>query len=199
MTGPGFDAVLHPAMDFVDPYVVQTANMPENQLYGTWHENKVGIYTLQPGAYTIRFESIGSSAIARVGGAAYTQGGFRYLEEDAGRPGLDMGLDGVSLRKLRWEGMWAWMQDYLAREEVLFEEWITTARADVDRIAAAVVSAQRESGSWPDDLSSIGETGLDPWGQPYRYRRPGVHNPDGFDVWSVHGNERDPEGWIGNW
>jgi general secretion pathway protein G len=40
---------------------------------------------------------------------------------------------------------------------------------------------------------------LDPWGQKYRFKTPGDHNPDGFDVWSVHGNEREPSSWLGNW
>ena len=26
---------------------------------------------------------------------------------------------------------------------------------------------------------------LDPWGKPYHYRLPGVHNPKSFDLWSV--------------
>ena len=25
----------------------------------------------------------------------------------------------------------------------------------------------------------------DPWGRPYRYRHPGMHNEDGYDLWSV--------------
>ena len=29
------------------------------------------------------------------------------------------------------------------------------------------------------------ELPLDPWGHPYHYRSPGIHNPDTFDVWSV--------------
>ena len=41
---------------------------------------------------------------------------------------------------------------------------------------------------------------LDPWGNPYQYASPGVHNPDSFDVWSMgpdgaNGTEDD----IGNW
>jgi general secretion pathway protein G len=41
---------------------------------------------------------------------------------------------------------------------------------------------------------------LDPWGNPYQYVSPGVHNPDSFDVWSlgpdgVNGTQDD----IGNW
>ena len=41
---------------------------------------------------------------------------------------------------------------------------------------------------------------LDPWGEPYKYRYPGTHNPQGYDVWSsgedkVTGTPDD----IGNW
>ncbi len=36
---------------------------------------------------------------------------------------------------------------------------------------------------------------LDPWGKPYQYRVPGVHNTDSFDVWTV-GPDGKP---IGNW
>jgi len=41
---------------------------------------------------------------------------------------------------------------------------------------------------------------LDPWKQPYQYRYPGVHNKDGYDIWSkgpdgVDGTDDD----IGNW
>jgi len=41
---------------------------------------------------------------------------------------------------------------------------------------------------------------FDPWQNPYQYRFPGIHNPDGYDVWS-----RGPDGQdgtaddIGNW
>jgi general secretion pathway protein G len=41
---------------------------------------------------------------------------------------------------------------------------------------------------------------LDPWGNPYQYVSPGVHEPDGYDVWSfgpdgVNGTADD----IGSW
>ncbi len=43
------------------------------------------------------------------------------------------------------------------------------------------------------------KTVQDPWERDYQYRQPGVHNPEGFDVWSL-----GPEGIqsvddIGNW
>ena len=222
MTGPGFEAVLDPAMDFYDPFVVQTFNMPENYLYGTWYENKVGVYTLAPGLYTIRFECVGSNPLARVRGVAYTQAGRRYLEvSPPGSPGLNMALDAISLRKLPWENSWEWMQDYLAREEHLFTERVEEARARVGDLAAAIEAFRRDTGEYPRTLDELverprrfpEESGdwpylsnpdldgipLDPWGQRYRYLRPGTHNPETFDVWSVHGNERNPGVWIGNW
>jgi type II secretion system protein G len=36
---------------------------------------------------------------------------------------------------------------------------------------------------------------LDPWGKPYQYRSPGVHNPETFDVWAVGPDAKE----IGNW
>jgi hypothetical protein len=200
MEGPDFDELLDPAMDFYDPYVIQTFNQPENFLYGTSYENKVGIYTLKPGDYTIRFECIGANPLARVRGVAYTQAGRRYLEEGAGEPGLKMALDAISLRKLPWENSWEWMQDYLAREERLFEEWIQTAAATVGELAEAIEAFKEATGEYPASLEDLPEAvPLDPWGQHYRYMAPGDHNPGRFDVWSVHGNERDPRVWIGNW
>jgi len=41
---------------------------------------------------------------------------------------------------------------------------------------------------------------LDPWGHPYHYRLPGMHNPDSFDVWSVGPDGVDgTKDDIGNW
>ena len=44
---------------------------------------------------------------------------------------------------------------------------------------------------------------LDPWGNPYQYRNPGIHRKSGFDLWSrgadsADGGEGDGED-IGNW
>ncbi|MCE0523464.1 MAG: type II secretion system major pseudopilin GspG [Methylacidiphilales bacterium] len=41
---------------------------------------------------------------------------------------------------------------------------------------------------------------LDPWGHPYRYVNPGVHNPDSYDIFSM-GEDGLPntEDDIGNW
>ncbi len=41
---------------------------------------------------------------------------------------------------------------------------------------------------------------LDPWKNPYQYRFPGIHNPRGYDVWSMgpDGADGSPDD-IGNW
>ena len=41
---------------------------------------------------------------------------------------------------------------------------------------------------------------LDPWGEPYQYRYPGVHNKDGYDLWSKGPDKTDgTDDDIGNW
>ena len=43
----------------------------------------------------------------------------------------------------------------------------------------------------------------DPWGNPYQYKRPGVHHPNGYDLWSRGSDGADGgEGTaadLGNW
>ena len=44
---------------------------------------------------------------------------------------------------------------------------------------------------------------VDPWGSPYQYKRPGVHHPSGYDLWSRGADKADGgEGSaadFGNW
>ncbi len=41
---------------------------------------------------------------------------------------------------------------------------------------------------------------LDPWGEPYQYRYPGVHNKSGYDIWSKGPDKTDgTDDDIGNW
>jgi len=41
---------------------------------------------------------------------------------------------------------------------------------------------------------------LDPWGNPYQYRYPGIHNTTGYDLWSKGPDGRDGTADdIGNW
>ena len=39
----------------------------------------------------------------------------------------------------------------------------------------------------------------DPWGRPYQYRCPGVHNPNGYDLWSLGPDGVPSRDDIGNW
>ncbi len=40
---------------------------------------------------------------------------------------------------------------------------------------------------------------LDPWNNPYQYRQPGIHNKDGFDLWSFGPDGKEGGDDIGNW
>jgi len=40
---------------------------------------------------------------------------------------------------------------------------------------------------------------IDPWGRPYQYRYPGVHNPSSFDLWSVGKDGIESEDDVKNW
>ncbi len=44
---------------------------------------------------------------------------------------------------------------------------------------------------------------VDPWGQPYQYRAPGVHNPTRFDLWTRGADNAEggegPNADLGNW
>lgn len=57
-----------------------------------------------------------------------------------------------------------------------------------------------KSGRWQGPYIKDGEGLLDPWGNPYQYRYPGVHNRNGYDVWSMgSGGQSGDEDDIGNW
>ncbi len=202
LKGPAGEVVLDRAMDFYDPYLAWTENRPENFLYGTWFENKVGIHDLTPGDYAFRFECVGSNPLARA--------------VDSDKPGLSCRLDGISLRRFPWDDLYGQMQRYLAEEEKLFAERISRARREVAGLDAAIKRFREDKGRYPDSLDELAKRrGLlrsttadgrqvagvptDPWEQQYRYEYPGKFNPSAYDVYSVHGNSRNPALWIGNW
>jgi general secretion pathway protein G len=43
------------------------------------------------------------------------------------------------------------------------------------------------------------EIPLDPWHKPYIYRNPGIHNPNGFDLYSYGPAKQENDKEIGNW
>ncbi len=198
LQGPVGEILLDPAMDFYDPYLAWKENRPENFLYGTWFEKKVGIHKLTPGDYVFRFECVGSNPLARA--------------EDSDEPGLSCRLDGISLRRFPWDDLYGRMQRYLAEEKTRFAEMEDRAKQTVTALDAAVKRFRLDTGEYPADLGEllhepprlpagpyVRELPADPWGQSYRYAYPGKFNPDAFDVYSVHGNSRNPAVWIGNW
>lgn len=40
---------------------------------------------------------------------------------------------------------------------------------------------------------------IDPWGMPYQYKNPGVHNPNGVDIYSFGPTKKENDQEIGNW
>ncbi|OGQ48392.1 MAG: type II secretion system protein GspG [Deltaproteobacteria bacterium RIFCSPLOWO2_02_FULL_46_8] len=40
---------------------------------------------------------------------------------------------------------------------------------------------------------------VDPWGRPYKYKSPGTHNPNGYDLFSVGRDGVESNDDIGNW
>ena len=40
---------------------------------------------------------------------------------------------------------------------------------------------------------------LDPWGNEYQYRYPGIHNQKGYDLWSMGQDGVTSSDDIGNW
>jgi len=208
LKGPGFNEILDPRMDFWDPYLVWKENYPRNEVFGTTIEKKVGVYDLKPGDYILRFECIGTNPLS--------------YDKRTGGNGYSIGLDAISLRKLPWQDMNVWYDDYLAKEKIFFEKKIDEAKKIVAELAEAITAYKEDYGRYPESLDILIERPaelnrnwavkrgkwpyfkgnripLDPWGQPYRYLIPGRYNPNSFDIWSVHGHSRNPDLWIGNW
>ncbi len=71
-----------------------------------------------------------------------------------------------------------------------------------DRLEELVRSDQEGSGraAWGGPYLRNADLLNDPWGRPYQYRAPGMHNPNTYDLWSVGPDGRDATGdEIGNW
>ena len=202
LVGPTGEVVLDRGMDFYDPFLAWQENRPENFLYGTWFEKKLGIHQLVPGDYRFRFDCVGANPLAR--------------SPDSTGPGFRARLDGISLRRFPWDDLPGQMQRYLEAEKQLFAQMELQARQAVSQLDQAVSRFYADTGEYPRQLEELRERPqrlanasgnwpylaqipIDPWGQGYRYACPGKFNPDRFDVYSVHGNSRSPGLWIGNW
>ena len=69
-------------------------------------------------------------------------------------------------------------------------------------LAALVVSPNNAADKWRGPYLDVtgGKLPVDPWGQPYEYRYPGVKNPGGYDLYSRGPDKTaDTADDIGNW
>ncbi|MBC7784745.1 MAG: type II secretion system major pseudopilin GspG [Burkholderiales bacterium] len=95
----------------------------------------------------------------------------------------------------------------------------TAAKTDISQLSSALEAFEIDSGRYPtteEKLDALirqpaGVTTWhqhltrssppnDPWGNPYIYRQPGQHNPQGFDLFSAGADTREgTDDDIGNW
>lgn len=107
----------------------------------------------------------------------------------------------------------------------------TAARAQISNVEGVLELYQMDSGTYPTTEQGLaalvakptaapvpevyppggylrgGRVPLDPWGNPYQYRSPGLHKPDLFDLWSYgadgaeggEGPDADVCNWEGGW
>ena len=67
-------------------------------------------------------------------------------------------------------------------------------------LKALLKAPMGKSGRWQGPYIKDSEGLLDPWGNPYQYRYPGVHNRNSYDVWSMGpGGQSGDDDDIGNW
>jgi general secretion pathway protein G len=86
----------------------------------------------------------------------------------------------------------------LVRYRIDLGDYPSTAEGLNALIASSSGNADRWKGPYMDALG--GKLPLDPWGQPYEYRYPGVKNPGGYDLFSKGPDKAaDTADDIGNW
>jgi len=67
-------------------------------------------------------------------------------------------------------------------------------------LAVLVTAPSGKADRWRGPYIEGNKIPADPWGEPYMYRSPGVHNKDGYDLWSKGPDKTDgTDDDIGNW
>lgn len=93
-----------------------------------------------------------------------------------------------------------------------------TARADIRaNISTALKMYEIDMGAFPTTEQGLGalstspggastwsgpyteKSPVDPWGRPYQYKNPGVHNQTGYDLYSLGHDGVESDDDIGNW
>ena len=88
------------------------------------------------------------------------------------------------------------VQAPLAAYKIHLGEYPTTAQGLQALITAPGDKAER----WRGPYLQEAKLPVDPWGEPYQYRYPGVKNKDRYDLWSKGPDKTDgTEDDIGNW
>jgi len=67
-------------------------------------------------------------------------------------------------------------------------------------LGALLKAPMGKSSRWQGPYIKDRDGLLDPWGNPYQYRYPGIHNRNGYDIWSMGpGGQSGDDDDIGNW
>ena len=67
-------------------------------------------------------------------------------------------------------------------------------------LQALITAPSGKADSWHGPYFSDPKIPVDPWGEPYVYKYPGVHNPKGYDIYSKGPDKQDGTADdIGNW
>jgi general secretion pathway protein G len=88
------------------------------------------------------------------------------------------------------------MQAPLTAYKMHLGDYPTTAEG----LQALITPPANKAERWRGPYLQENKLPVDPWGEPYQYRYPGVKNKNGFDLWSKGPDKTDgTEDDIGNW
>jgi general secretion pathway protein G len=88
------------------------------------------------------------------------------------------------------------MQAPLQAYKMAMGDYPTTAEG----LQALVTPPANRADRWRGPYLQDSKLPVDPWGEPYQYRYPGVKNKNGFDLWSKGPDKTDgTDDDIGNW
>ena len=67
-------------------------------------------------------------------------------------------------------------------------------------LQALITAPASKADRWRGPYLQDNKLPIDPWGEPYQYRAPGVKNKNGYDLWSKGPDKTDgTDDYIGNW
>lgn len=86
----------------LDFYNIYRKNEHEDYIYGQRRERKIGLFEFAPGDHSLKLVCIGANPLS--------------VDPETGKPGYNLTADVLSLRKLPFEDMDAWIEELLKRE-----------------------------------------------------------------------------------